>query len=270
MTTSLQYSHGIHCIIGFLCLIALASCATKSNDTSNAEYELLYDLYFGDPSNLSDAAIELEQNLHKNTQDVIARCMAESGFEYTPEVLPNRNSTKDIRSEEGAAISGFGISFGADVFNDDSSHGSTTIQTSEYLDSLYRKDGCYDRARATERSFNSIVQDYTEEFRDRWETYVSHPDVIKADDRWMQCMKQAGFAFHNLEELQNNIANMVKEAQTASDIRSVQQYEIAAAASHADCNKGLPEMHDSVISQLSREFNNKYRAEILVKIEQIS
>ena len=270
MTISLRYSPGIHCIVGFLCLIALASCAAESNDTSNTEYELLYDLYFGDPSNLSDAAIELEQHLHKNTQDEIARCMAESGFEYIPEVLPNQHSSNEIRSEEGAAIPGFGISFGPDVFNDDSTHRSTTIQTSEYLDSLYRKDGCYDQARATERSFNSILQDYTEEFGDMWEGYVSHPVVIEANDRWVQCMKQAGFMFHNLEKLQSEIVKMFEEAQTSSDIRSVQQYEVAAAASHADCNKGLPEMYDSVISQMSREFNNKYRAEILVKIEHVS
>ncbi|MCQ3813277.1 MAG: hypothetical protein KTU85_02510 [Acidimicrobiia bacterium] len=251
----------------FILSTCAASPSAEPNDDSDpiADYELLYELYLGDPNNLSDAAIDYERQLYSSTQDKIRACMAQSGFEYVPDPPPNRINDTNL-TEEDAVVFGFGISLDAYVATDNDVDPVRKVESREYRGALYDAGGCFDQARELETSFSSIFADYHKDFAKVWESYVSDPRVTEADTKWASCMKQAGFDVNDLNELQNNIRTMLIQSSGLPEIQSVQRYEIAAALAHVDCNIGLTEIHDSVIAELSTQFDEQYKNEIIARL----
>lgn len=257
----------VRIVILLVVIIFLISCSEDQDHQAHPNSELLYELYLGDPSNVSETVIEYEKSLHQDSQDRIHHCMATLGFEYDPEPPPVKNNLEELTLEE-ARVSGFGISFNTNPAVATDSTQPEITRSAEYRDALYSNDGCYDQAKALERSFYRVFQQYEEDFGKVWEAYLSHPEVLEAADHWALCMKNAGFSFKQLEDLKKEIGSMIEKAQSSSDIRFVQQYEIAAAVTHLECSIGLTEIYSSVISELSNDFNEKHRAEILLKLKE--
>lgn len=186
-----------------------------------------------------DAAAAQAMEEQRRVEEVIARCMAEEGFEYVPAVRPMSSSTFAFDEEEFAREQGFGITtwYGQeDVFapeEDDwvdpnraivdalseseaeayhetlygpATRSGTSTEESIEIEIVDTGDGC--QPKAYEELYGAreeVWEQLGPKFEELTERLFADPRFQEASDRWAVCMADRGYPYDSIQQMYEEV-----------------------------------------------------------------
>lgn len=236
---------------------------------------------------------------HDEQQAAIARCMAESGFEYWPEPASASAtfavSTSGEEWEEGLRTKGWGqFTMAGDentpVIEDPETPNSQYVDTlstearAEYEAALFGEwdpatgeliagsEGCFEKVYSGDAldTPDKRYEDLLEEIRSAWEVAEAQPEVQAALDDYRACMTQGGFAGIRTDpnelleaKFMENFPDMTM-ASNDPRLPELAEWEISLANAHLDCldETDLAEVRTREGNKVEREIMERRSAEV--------
>ena len=243
---------------------------------------------------------------HKKAQNIIASCMQEAGFEYTPQDLPGQPASLDgaeaMGPVEWAEKYGYGWSASPEseigeeeIVNPDADYLAAMSESESAAYSLalfgeqqdvdaesgwdWTKGGCY--AKANHEVYSNLnaayedpaFEDLHEEQRRMFEKVPDDPRLAAVNAEWSACMSEAGFDFAKVSEAHDSIAEAyaaLPETTDETTSADLTKKEMATAIADAKCQEevGYPEKAQEVQFALEQEFIDTHKAELDAWLEQ--
>ncbi|MCC2319043.1 hypothetical protein [Cellulomonas chengniuliangii] len=242
---------------------------------------------------------------HKEVENIIASCMKEAGFEYTPKDLPSQPASLDDWEEmdpvERAEKYGYGwagspeseidpeefVSPDADYLAAMSDSEAAAYSVALFGDQQdvdtseldWTKGGCYAKANHEVHSNRNAAyedpayEDLQEEIRRMFEKVPDDPRLAEINAEWSACMNEGGFDFARVNEAYESIAEgyaTLPETADETAWADLRDKEVATAIADAKCQEkvGYPEKLQEVQFALEQEFIDTHKAELDAWIEQ--
>ncbi|WP_066582455.1 hypothetical protein [Cellulomonas timonensis] len=243
---------------------------------------------------------------HKKAENIIASCMQEAGFEYTPQDVPSQPASLDDAERMGpvewAEKYGYGWSAGPEseigeeeFVSPDADYLAAMSESEAAAYSLalfgeqqdvdtesgwdWTKGGC--NAKANHEVYSNLnaayedpaYEDLHEEQRRMFEKVPDDPRLAAINAEWSACMNEAGFDFARVSEAHESIAEAYAALSETTDETTradLGKKEMATAIADAKCQEkaGYPEKAQEVQFALEQEFIDTHKAELDAWIEQ--
>lgn len=210
----------------------------------------------------------MDESTRKAIQDheeAIARCMAERGFRYYPEVpdLDQASSADEaeysyvdpsgqrVSEEFFARTYGLGITDGIDGMRQVEPNARPLSKNDTYVNGLSSEDGTRYSQRLRECLQHvkpSMSEEEIQRFDDAEEAAFAHPEMISALARWRGCMAERGFDYDDPDEASEALRdefNQLTMAAIANDqplsaeqLQEFRESEVRFAVANLECGGG--------------------------------
>ena len=236
----MRRSRALPALTATLVALALAGCTGGTSSASAEDGGPMTAFYEKLGGSFEDEDYERQQ---REMEEIIAACMAEQGFEYTPAEPTRFEEPEDLPewdSKEYAEQYGYGattsdeIYGGGEEYVDPNADYLATMSESEqaaFYEALYgtppevdpeadpeaeveynwEESGCSGKASHEVYEENGGIWEdpeftaLSDEMSTEWEAVMDEPKVSAARDKWVECIADAGFDFSSPDEPQQEI-----------------------------------------------------------------
>lgn len=237
--------------------VFLASCAPQPDTTLTLDEALVV------------ADVEGARATAFERMSAVARCMADSGFEYVPHVPSDIDASSLQRYSAYSTPSTFlrehgyglvqslqtGLQHASTDPNRDIVDRLTTTDRDAYYEALlgdHGDGGCFADAIG---SYLATMDEVGLELGQMMSRFEQDERVVDANRDWAACMDLQGLRYASPEAAKTYIANrigMLDMGDRAAQLTELQMEELHLAEADADCRIGLD--YDLVLSEYEREF----------------
>lgn len=219
--------------------LALAGCTGGTSSASAEDGGPMTAFYEKLGGSFEDEDYERQQ---REMEEIIAECMAEQGFEYTPNEPTSFEEPDDLPewdSKEYAEQYGYGATTSDEIYGDeeyvdpnaDYLASMSESEQNAFYEALYgvqpevdpeadpeaeieynwEDNGCSGKAsHEVYEQEGSIWEDpeftaLSDEMSTEWEAVLDEPKVSAAQEKWVECIAEAGFDFSSPDEPQQEI-----------------------------------------------------------------
>ena len=236
----MRRSRALPALTATLVALALAGCTGGTSSASAEDGGPMTAFYEKLGGSFEDEDYERQQ---REMEEIIAACMAEQGFEYTPAEPTSFEQPDDLPdwdSKEYAEQYGYGATTSDEIYGsgeeyvDPNADYLATMSESEqaaFYEALYgtppevdpeadpeaeveynwEENGCSGKAsHEVYEQEGGIWEDpeftaLSDEMSTEWEAVLDDPKVSAAQDKWVECIAEAGFDFSSPDEPQQEI-----------------------------------------------------------------